>query len=223
MTNYYEILQLSPNAEQPIIKAVYKTLMLKMSNHPDLGGSHEAAQKINEAYEHLSDPQKRMEYDSLLNKKTKHNSASSSETADTVFNRLHALEVEGYKNIRNRTTWMFDLALETPFFLKNFILSKKCPVMDSGNIDGILGVCNRTFSRQKTRWLPTGYYFLLIANGINDLELIRKKIERFQLGSAGMMERFVLVATVNDKKVRFFGKGPEHHPEDIRNLENILF
>ena len=63
--NYYDILNVKKDATADEIKSAYRTLAKKY--HPDLHpGDNEAAEKfkeINEAYETLSDPQKREAYD----------------------------------------------------------------------------------------------------------------------------------------------------------------
>lgn len=62
--NYYEILEVSLSATQEIIKIAYKNLAKKC--HPDIVGTEMAnkkMQELNEAYEILSDPEKRKEYD----------------------------------------------------------------------------------------------------------------------------------------------------------------
>lgn len=61
--NYYRILHLQPEAPPEIITAVYRCLMTQMRKHPDLGGDHETAARINQAYAVLSDPVKRRAYD----------------------------------------------------------------------------------------------------------------------------------------------------------------
>lgn len=63
--DYYKILQVDPSAEPEVIASVYKRLAQKY--HPDKNKSPSATrrmQEINEAYEVLSDPVKRAQYDS---------------------------------------------------------------------------------------------------------------------------------------------------------------
>jgi hypothetical protein len=64
--NYYRILHVQPDAPPAVIKATYAALMLKLKHHPDLGGDHQLAALINEAYAVLSDPAARAEYDRRL-------------------------------------------------------------------------------------------------------------------------------------------------------------
>ena len=61
--DYYEILQVHPKAHPEIIKRAYRTIIRELHAHPDLGGSHQEAVLINRAYEVLSDPESRAEYD----------------------------------------------------------------------------------------------------------------------------------------------------------------
>jgi len=64
LPDYYEILQVSPNADIEVIQAAYKRLAFK--NHPDRNLDPAADQRmrlLNEAYEKLSDPAKRQAYD----------------------------------------------------------------------------------------------------------------------------------------------------------------
>lgn len=64
--DYYEILGLSKTATEKEIKAAYRKLARKY--HPDVNKSSDAVERfkdINEAYEVLSDAQKRQRYDSL--------------------------------------------------------------------------------------------------------------------------------------------------------------
>jgi DnaJ-class molecular chaperone len=64
MTNYYETLGVSKDASEQEIKKAYRALSLEF--HPDRNSSAEATEKfqeISQAYETLSDPQKKEEYD----------------------------------------------------------------------------------------------------------------------------------------------------------------
>jgi DnaJ family protein B protein 4 len=67
--NFYNILGVNENASREEIKKAYRSLQMKY--HPDKNpGSQEAismTQKINEAYETLSDDQKKQEYDMMRN------------------------------------------------------------------------------------------------------------------------------------------------------------
>lgn len=64
--NYYRILQVQPDAPVEIVRASYRTLMLELKRHPDLGGSTCDASMLNEAYQVLSDPDRRAAYDKEL-------------------------------------------------------------------------------------------------------------------------------------------------------------
>ena len=62
--NLYELLQVSENADQEIIQAAYRRLVLRY--HPDRSSEPNAAemtQRLNDAYAILSDPVQRAEYD----------------------------------------------------------------------------------------------------------------------------------------------------------------
>lgn len=49
-----------------IIQASYRTIMQKLKAHPDLGGDTWNASVINEAYQTLTDHEKRIQYDNML-------------------------------------------------------------------------------------------------------------------------------------------------------------
>ncbi len=74
--NYYEILQVSPNAEPKVITAAYKRLAYLyhhlLSKMPKVSAYSDRMNDINEAYEVVSDPVRRAAYDQVF--KTKYNS-----------------------------------------------------------------------------------------------------------------------------------------------------
>lgn len=62
--DYYEILQVSPNAEQLVIEAAYRRLAREY--HPDVNENPDATERmrhLNQAFEVLGNPEKRAEYD----------------------------------------------------------------------------------------------------------------------------------------------------------------
>lgn len=61
MQDHYSILGVNKNASADEIKSAFRRLAKQ--HHPDLGGDQAKFQQINEAYETLSDPQKRAAYD----------------------------------------------------------------------------------------------------------------------------------------------------------------
>jgi len=60
-SDYYDILGVSKSASSDEIKKAYRKKALE--HHPDRGGDQAEFKKINEAYQILSDPQKRTQYD----------------------------------------------------------------------------------------------------------------------------------------------------------------
>lgn len=63
--NYYDILGVKENASQDDIKKAYKKLAMK--HHPDRGGDNKTFQEISQAYDTLSDSNKRSQYDAERN------------------------------------------------------------------------------------------------------------------------------------------------------------
>lgn len=59
--DYYSTLGVTENASQDEIKQAYKKLAMK--HHPDRGGDTQQFQSISQAYDTLSDPDKRSQYD----------------------------------------------------------------------------------------------------------------------------------------------------------------
>jgi DnaJ family protein A protein 2 len=60
-SKFYDILEIPQNSSQEDIKKVYKKLAL--THHPDRGGDPEKFKEVNEAYEVLSDPNKKSQLD----------------------------------------------------------------------------------------------------------------------------------------------------------------
>lgn len=66
MADYYKILGVEPNSDATQIKKAFRKLSMK--HHPDRGGgTKKKFQQINEAYQTLSDPEKKRRYDMQKN------------------------------------------------------------------------------------------------------------------------------------------------------------
>ena len=61
--HYYNILGVERDADDKTLKKAYRDAALM--HHPDKGGSDEAFQKVNEAWQVLSDSTKRAQYDQV--------------------------------------------------------------------------------------------------------------------------------------------------------------
>jgi len=98
--DYYELLQISPNAEPETIHRVYR--LLAQRYHPDnqqTGDEHRFRELV-QAYELLTDPERRAQYDVLYNevRKNRWHAVSAPERADNPIEveqviRLTVLEV----------------------------------------------------------------------------------------------------------------------------------
>ena len=62
MSSYYELLGITKDSSNPDIKKAYRKSAIK--HHPDKGGDPEKFKQVAEAYEILSDPVKKQQYDS---------------------------------------------------------------------------------------------------------------------------------------------------------------
>lgn len=88
--NYYQILNISPDAGQAEIKTAYREMAKKF--HPDINreqGSEEIFKIIQEAYEVLSDPERRRQYDATL----RHSSSARHFEYDATHDRSAATEM----------------------------------------------------------------------------------------------------------------------------------
>lgn len=61
--DHYRTLYVQPDAPPEVIKAAWRALMSSRRVHPDLGGDHDTAVRLNTAYEVLGDAARRAAYD----------------------------------------------------------------------------------------------------------------------------------------------------------------
>ena len=125
MKDYYELLEVSQNASDEVIARAYKVLAKKY--HPDMNPENpaEAEEKfkeITEAYEILSDPDKKRDYDSKLS----YEKNKKREEANRTSNR------EQYNNSSSNTTNSNEVAY-TDMYEENLV-----PKVDVDRLDQIL-------------------------------------------------------------------------------------
>ena len=97
MKNYYEILQVNEKASKEIISKVYKVLAKKY--HPDANPDNQAEcaekfKEISEAYEVLSDEQKRAEYDEDLKAEKESENQESVSLEEYLYLQNYCKELE---------------------------------------------------------------------------------------------------------------------------------
>src|SRR5579871_695230 len=61
--DYYEVLRIGPRADEETIERVYRTLAERFHTDNPTTGDADAYMRVTQAYETLSDPARRMEYD----------------------------------------------------------------------------------------------------------------------------------------------------------------
>ena len=125
MKDYYELLEVSQNASDEVIARAYKVLAKKY--HPDMNPENptEAEEKfkeVTEAYEILSDPDKKRDYDSKLS----YEKNKKREEANRTSNR------EQYNNSSSNTTNSNEVAY-TDMYEENLV-----PKVDVDRLDQIL-------------------------------------------------------------------------------------
>ena len=120
MVNYFDVLNVSENAEPEVIKASYKTLAKKY--HPDsYKGSREDAEKkmalINEAYQILSDEHSRKQYLQQLR-------------ADRGSSYKEETETKSYSDVFNKASYTYDQFTQATDELKEYYDEKYAQSVD---------------------------------------------------------------------------------------------
>ena len=64
--NFYRVLHVQPDAPTEVIRSSWRTLLSRLRQHPDLGGTHAQAVLVNQAWEVLGDADRRADYDANL-------------------------------------------------------------------------------------------------------------------------------------------------------------
>jgi curved DNA-binding protein len=122
MTDYYSTLGVQKNASQEEIKKAYRRLAAQ--HHPDRGGSKEKFQEIQSAYDTLSNPEKRAEYDNPQPQFQFHqgNVPPGFEDIFTAFGGSPFGDFFGRRNVRQKNR---NLNLQTSIELKEAFYGKE--------------------------------------------------------------------------------------------------
>lgn len=113
MKNYYEILEVNKNASPEVIEKAYKALTKKY--HPDVQPADKKyfselkMKEITEAYEVLSNKEKKENYDSMLNSSNDYNS----EIYNNLYSERQKLEDE-VKKLRKEKNMQQDIINKIP-------------------------------------------------------------------------------------------------------------
>ena len=132
--NYYDILTINYTSSPDEIKSAYRRLA--KTQHPDVGGSVEKMKLINEAYEILSNPKKKLQYDNLLfnaeieknttseqfqpKKQTKSTPTHNERTNDSSNPKFHRTKAEKHMS----TEFLLQYAAKIKEFEDNIYCSK---------------------------------------------------------------------------------------------------
>ena len=157
---YYDILEVSKAASEDVIKMAYKGLVKKY--HPDTydGDKSFAESKmkeINEAYEVLSDYNRRIKYDETLEKTSCDTSNTSFETKESDEAKQHPNEIakENKENL-----WFF---LKWPVICTILIIAIGSENSIARIIGTILAILRMIVSFAKPRFKTNGFTFFLVA------------------------------------------------------------
>lgn len=137
MSNYYEILGVSEEASQEEIKKAYRKLAVK--HHPDKGeeASDEKIKEINEAYDVLSNTEKRKQYDM-----ERQGSPFGQSIFDDIFKNMHARRRDPNAPMRGRDIKHL-LKLPIRFFIFGGDYSFEIQYPDTCNSCGGTGAAER--------------------------------------------------------------------------------
>lgn len=185
MKNYYKVLELEFGCSGEAIKKSFRKLSLKY--HPDKNRDNDSYKfvEINEAYEILSDPQKRQLYDSqfptISNDRSDNNLKSG---LDSIFSNL-------FKNMANKSDHIYNQ------------ISKPPPIIKSLEIPIETIYKEQHIPMEIERWIMDGLdknkemerIYIDIPEGIdnNELIIIRDKGNINEMGISGDIKIFIKI------------------------------
>jgi DnaJ family protein A protein 2 len=176
---FYDLLELTPDASITDIKKAYRKQALK--HHPDKGGDPEMFKKINEAYEVLSDPEKRKRYE--LN--TNDNADRGPNVFNNMFNFFKVFEnLHGIVKKTQPVVYTYEVTLEDICANKHCKLQYKAkrPCLCLNNKVS----CDQCFSK--------GYKERIIQLGPNMIQKVHETCEK----CSGQGHQYTLCGNCNN-------------------------
>lgn len=173
MMNYYDELEVSKNASKEVIEKVYKVLAKKY--HPDMNqgdakqDAEEKFKKISEAYEVLSNEEKRKKYDLELEASSPNISLDDYNNVinerNTLINELNSVKNELY-NYKNRASYNYNT--QNYNYRNQNINNYNASSSQAGNTQN-----NKTDSQKKT------YYYTDTGKPASAFDYFKYRIREF--------------------------------------------
>ena len=165
--DYYRLLQVDPEAHPEILRAAYRTLLRVLRKHPDLGGDEAQARLLIEAYETLSNPQRRAAYNVWLRSHSTAQAAASGLPAEVKAFIRTALS--GYVDAPAAPfASRFDLVLDAPAPGMERIYAKGFPQLARAQWPTAFTLC-RAVGIGHTGLLPSTNVILFASDRVEDL------------------------------------------------------
>lgn len=171
----YKVLQVDSSAHPEVVRAAYRTLLRVLGKHPDLGGNDSEARTIIEAYEILSNPERRHAYDQWLRVHSAPGSSSADPPPTTpmspaVVNWIRLTLPEFRNAPRAPFARSFDFVLEGPAPLASRLYVKGYPLITRANWPTIFVLC-RAVGVARRAVLPSTDVVLLVSYRVQDLKM----------------------------------------------------
>jgi len=155
--DYYKILNINRESSQDEIKKAFRKLSKK--HHPDKGGDENVFKEMSEAYDTLSDPQKRIRYD----QQGQNPFGGGGPDMDDIFNQFFGGQRRGQQRVRRGANLSIPLVvtLEDVYFesTKKLKYKRKITCRTCHGSGGDSNVCNVCKGRGKTEQMVGNAFF----------------------------------------------------------------
>lgn len=208
MSEYYKILGINENASEDEIKQAYRKLA--RTHHPDKGGDKEKFQKVQTAYENLTNPEKRAN----LNSENTHN-FSFNFNNHSFFDFHNQHHQQNNKTIQKKDfIYNFNIKLKDVYFginkklkLSRKVKCSKC-VDTCHNCNGN-GTCTKTVNMGPFQQIITQNCSNCSSSGIIKKNIECTLCENGEITESNIVEINVPIGVVDKKQIIFKGWGEQ--------------